>query len=147
MSKQAKLTGAVSPEEQALADAMSAWAESDEFDIPDTAEVRESDHSEEAGRPLLEAAMGKEALDEAIGRGGRPGLDGTAGNGPSPKRQVRLTRDLDARLTEFVTVVHRDRSEVMREALGEYLERHTVTSKELHTVTSKERPGRKRAKA
>lgn len=129
MSKQDKLTGGVSSEEQALADSLSAWVESDEFDIPDTAEVRENDHRDEAGRPLLETVMGKEALDQAIGRGGRPGLDGTAGNGPSPKRQVRLTRDLDARLNEFLSVEHRDRSDVMREALGEYLERHSQTGK------------------
>lgn len=64
------------------------------------------------------------ATDEDLGdltSMGRPSLSGRQGLGPSPKRQVRLPRDLDAALTERTQTEHRGASDIIRDALTEYL--------------------------
>ena len=58
---------------------------------------------------------------EVQARLGRPGLDGTAGIGRSPKRQVRLPRDLDQLLDQRAREQHRTPSELMRDAIDRYL--------------------------
>lgn len=97
---------------------LATWAESDAGLIPESATITRS-IGDGAGRALLEAALGSpEAVDRAIGR---PTLDGTVATGKSPTRQVRLPRDLDALLTERAAAEHRKPSEIMREALDNYL--------------------------
>lgn len=108
----------LSKDDQARATRLSEWAESDASFIPEDAPII---HSTEdgAGRELLEAALGSlDAVDRFIGR---PTLDGTVATGKSPTRTLRLSRDLDALLTERATAEHRKPSEVMREALALYL--------------------------
>jgi hypothetical protein len=105
-------------DEEARYAAMAEWAESDAGLIPEGATIIRST-GDGAGRALLEAALGSaEAVDRAIGR---PTLDGTVATGKSPTRQVRLPRDLDALLTERASAEHRKPSELMREALDQYL--------------------------
>ena len=71
------------------------------------------------GRKLMEELLGSpEAVERAMGR---PSVDGSMSAGPSPVRQVRLPRDLDALLTARADAEHRKRSEVIREALDQYL--------------------------
>jgi len=52
---------------------------------------------------------------------GRPSLSGRPGSGPSPKRQVRLSRELDAALTARALHEHRNASDIIRDALDSYL--------------------------
>jgi hypothetical protein len=106
--------------EQARAERLSEWAESDAGLIPEDAQIIRST-GEGAGRELLEAALGSpEAVERVIGR---PTLNGTVATGKSPTRQVRLPSHLDALLTERAAAEHRKPSEVMREALALYLEK------------------------
>ncbi|WP_423753856.1 CopG family ribbon-helix-helix protein [Actinomyces israelii] len=50
----------------------------------------------------------------------QPG-NGTHGTGRSPKRQVRLPEDLDAALQARIDAEQRTASEIMRDALTQYL--------------------------
>lgn len=69
-------------------------------------------------------AFARSELD-MISRGrGRPTLTGTTGTGKSRARQVRLSTDLDQRLTDYTSRTHLKPSAVMREALASYLDRH-----------------------
>ncbi|KZE39556.1 hypothetical protein [Microbacterium sp. T32] len=63
----------------------------------------------------------EEDLQELIALGGRPGLSGRAGSGPSPKRQVRLPRELDDLLTQRAARDHLRPSQIMRDAIDAYL--------------------------
>lgn len=115
------LTGEpLTAEEQA---AYAAWAESAERGdfqpAPDGAGF-EGDEAAQEARALLDSIVGAAELDEAIGRG-RPGLEGKAGAGPSQKRQVRLSRDVDALLVARAEREHVDLSVVMRRAIESYL--------------------------
>lgn len=58
---------------------------------------------------------------EVRARLGRPGLDGSAGAGRSPRRQVRLPHDLDQLLDQRAAEQHRTPSELMRDAIDRYL--------------------------
>lgn len=53
--------------------------------------------------------------------GGRPSLSGPSVSGPSPRRQVRLPVALDAALTRRAAAEGRRPSEIMRDALEQYL--------------------------
>ncbi|MFD7156186.1 hypothetical protein ACFV9C_16380 [Kribbella sp. NPDC059898] len=69
------------------------------------------------------ADFGRELVERS--RGGRPSIDPDAAPGErSPVRQVRLPRALDADLEAFASSRRRKPSEIMREALTEYLESH-----------------------
>lgn len=100
--------------------ALSEWAESDDFRISDNAHITHRADAAAEGRALLTAALGEEELTAIIGRG-RQSLDGTTGNGPSPKRQVRLPRDLDTLLDAQAERERRRSSEIIRDALDAYL--------------------------
>jgi hypothetical protein len=95
-------------------DAAAEWAEHD-MTLPEA--------SKTALRGEDAAAFGRDVIERA--RGGRPSIDPEAGPGEkSPVRQVRLPRGLDADLVEFAESSHRKPSEVMRDALSEYLSTH-----------------------
>ena len=78
------------------------------------------------GRTLLEAALGgSESVARAI-RGRRP-LDGARAPGyRSPLRSFRLPEAMDAALTTVSKAQRRQQSDVIRDALAEYFERHPV---------------------
>lgn len=59
--------------------------------------------------------------DEVRSTLGRPRLDRSPGTGRSPKRQVRLPHDLDQLLDQRAALEHRTASEIMRDAIGQYL--------------------------
>lgn len=66
-----------------------------------------------------ERASEEDALELATM--GRPSLSGRPGSGPSPKRQVRLSPELDAALTARAVRDHRNASDIIRDALDSYL--------------------------
>ena len=108
--------------------AAAEWAETN---IPDLTgqTITSGDASREAARDMLDRALGADSDDdspvEAYARAlihrGRPSL--SAPGVHSKARQVRLPDTLDARLEQYVAITHTSRSEVMRIALEEYLER------------------------
>ena len=108
--------------------AAAEWAETN---IPDLADQTKNsgEASREAARAMLDRALEAdavldspvEAYARALIRRGRPSL--TAPGVHSRARQVRLPDTLDARLEQYVARTHTSRSEVMRIALEQYLER------------------------
>ncbi len=99
-----------------------AWAEraeSDDFNTPASAHAFEGDAAEEEIGGLLDEVFSDGEL-ASIGRG-RPALNRPAGSGESPKRQVRLSRELDAALTAAAVEDRRRPSTIIRDALSEYL--------------------------
>ncbi|WP_433014517.1 ribbon-helix-helix domain-containing protein [Kribbella sp. CA-294648] len=73
------------------------------------------------------AAFGRELVERS--QGGRPSIDPDAAPGEkSPIRQVRLPRALNADLDAFARNHHRNASDVLREALSEYLAAHKDAS-------------------
>ncbi len=115
------MTKKITQADEKRAALLSEWAESDAGLIPHGARVVRST-GDGAGRALIENALGgADTLTRALG--GRPALDGQTGGGASPKRQVRLPRDLDALLTERAEVEHRKPSDIMRDALSAYLKK------------------------
>ena len=93
---------------------LSEWAESLET-LPPSAKVTKS-NGDGAGRAMLEAALGSaEAVDRAIGR---PSL---SEHGVSPSRTLRFPSDLDAALVSQAQAEHRKPSELIREAVIQYL--------------------------
>jgi len=99
-----------------------AWAEraeAEDFDTPASAQVFEGNAAEEEIGGLLDEIFSEDE-SASIGRG-RPALDRPAGSGASPKRQVRLPRELDAALTAAAAEEHRRPSAIIRDALSEYL--------------------------
>ncbi|WP_405062306.1 hypothetical protein OG474_11870 [Kribbella sp. NBC_01505] len=92
-------------------DAAAEWAEHD-MTLPED--------SKSALRGQAAAAFGSDLIERS--RGGRPSIDPEAGPGEaSPVRQVRLPRSIDNDLVAFAEQNHRKLSEVMREAIVEYL--------------------------
>jgi hypothetical protein len=92
-------------------DAAAEWAEHD-MTLPK--------NSKSALQGEDAAAFGRELVERS--RGGRPSIDPQAGPGEtSPVRQVRLPRSIDNDLVAFAEQNHRKLSEVMREAIVEYL--------------------------
>jgi hypothetical protein len=97
-------------------DAAAEWAEHD-MELPR--------RSTTARRGADAAAFGRGLVERS--QGGRPSIDPDANPGEkSPVRQVRLPRALDADLIAYAESIHRKPSEVMREALIEYLESHRL---------------------
>jgi hypothetical protein len=99
-------------------DSAAEWAEHD-LSLPK--------NSRTALRGGAAAGFGRELIERS--RGGRPSIDPDAGPGESsPVRQVRLPRTLDNDLVAFAEEHHRNLSEVMREAIIEYLTTHKAAS-------------------
>lgn len=90
-----------------------------EFDLDALLEGIEADQS----TPTPQPAPGVESVTAAETRArlGRPGLTGDTGAGRSPKRQVRLPRDLDQLLDQRAAELHRTPSDLMRDAIDRYL--------------------------
>jgi len=99
---------------QAAAD----WAEHDMTLNPTSTTALRGEKAAEHGRRALERAMG-----------GRPSIDPAAAPGQHARvRQVRLPADVDRRLEEVADTQHRRPSDVMRDALAEYLARAERTA-------------------
>jgi len=104
-------------------DAAAEWAEQVEL----TESPRTALHGEEAaayGRAMMEAALGGAAqVERAIG--GRPPLTPNARAGQhARKRQVRLPAALDAALNDLAAAEGRRASDVLRDALTDYVAAH-----------------------
>jgi len=115
--------GASDPaQEPAAGDALAAWAETQVEINPGGPRSRFAEPGEEAGRAMLEGALGgPAALRRALG--GRPTLDPSGAK--SRERKVRLAPPLDRRAEAAVQAgAARDFSALMRAALAEYLDRH-----------------------
>ncbi|NMR28193.1 ribbon-helix-helix protein, CopG family [Crystallibacter degradans] len=105
----------LSPQEQEHYEELAAWAET--ADIAPNARITKAE-GPEAGRSLLEAALGSpEAVRRAVGK---PSL---SKEGISPTRSIRLPKELDAQLVARSESEHRKPSEIVRDALREYLGR------------------------
>ncbi len=97
-------------------DAAAEWAEHD-MQLPK--------NSKTALRGKAAAEFGRDLIERS--RGGRPSIDPAAPPGEkSPVRQVRFPRALDADLLAFAEQSHITPSEVVREAVREYLEAHRI---------------------
>ncbi|AFV90660.1 MAG: ribbon-helix-helix protein, CopG family [Acidipropionibacterium acidipropionici] len=92
---------------------LSDWAESDApFDTPQTSPVLTGDEAKEASRAFL-ARVGQPTL----------GHSHAQGTGRSPRRQVRLPEDMNARLDAYASRHGGNASAIIREAVAEYLDR------------------------
>lgn len=92
---------------------LAEWAET--ADLSPDARITKAE-GPEAGRSILEAALGSpEAVRRAVGK---PSL---GGKGTSPSRSLRLPVEMDAQLVARAAAEHRKPSEIMRDALAEYL--------------------------
>ena len=94
-------------------DALSMWAESD-------AAVVALEETLAAGSTTRGASSGEVAA-RVFASAGRPRLSGDNGKGASPRRQVRLPDELNARLDAYAKAQGLSPSAVMREALQKYL--------------------------
>ncbi|HEY8653251.1 MAG TPA: hypothetical protein VIL87_09165 [Dermatophilaceae bacterium] len=108
--------------EEARGQALATWAET-EMDIdPQGPRSRFAAPEDEAGRTMLEEALGGPA-ELARALGGRPTLD--PAGAPSRERKVRLSQPLDQRVRAAVDGgLEKDFSALTRAALVEYLDRH-----------------------
>ena len=97
-------------------DALADWAER-EMNLPK--------NSTTAKRGADAARAGRELL-ERVGAGGRPSLGSDDETGESPRRQVRLPRNLSQRLDSLAKEQHRTPSDVMREAVERYVQAHSA---------------------
>lgn len=102
------------PEERA------ARYERGDFEISPDAVIQSRDEFRE-GDPDFELDPADLAELDRLRTVGRPSLSGSNGTGRSPKRQVRLPIDLDAELTRRAEAEHRKPSEILRDALVQYL--------------------------
>ncbi len=82
-----------------------------------------TDLTADQSRPTPPPPPGTETVDAEEVRAtlGRPRLDRNPGTGRSPKRQVRLPSELDQLLDQRAALEHRTASEIMRDAIGQYL--------------------------
>lgn len=98
--------------------AMADWAENEmDFD-PDAPGVLYGDEAAAAGRAMIARALG-----------GRPSIDPTAAPGQHSKsRTVRLGAELEAQLINVAAQQNRRPSDVMRDAVGEYLRDHLASA-------------------
>lgn len=95
-------------------DTAAEWAENDMTLTPG---------STTAGRGTAAADLGRGLLERATG--GRPALDPAAGPGHRSRvRQVRVTADLGAGLDAVARAQNRRVSDVMRDALTDYISTH-----------------------
>jgi len=106
--------------------AAAAWAEH-EMTLPaNSSTALRADAAADHGRAALEAALGGPEEVERSVRGRKTlGTDRPAGR--SPKRQVSVPVDLDARAAAYIEAGGaRDYATLMRAALEEYLTRHRL---------------------
>ena len=91
------------------------------------ARLSSDDDSRRTTRAELESALGGSAGVARVLRG-RPALKGKTHmpGEHAPKVTVRLTPHLDAALIELSARQHRNRSDVVRDALAEYAQRHSA---------------------
>ena len=95
-------------------DALADWAEHDRAIAAGDATILRGEAAAEFGRKMLERAGV-----------GRPRLDPTeAVTGRSPRRQVRLPQALSDGVDQLAAAQGRAASEVMREAIADYLDRN-----------------------
>ncbi|MHB1473990.1 MAG: ribbon-helix-helix domain-containing protein [Dermatophilaceae bacterium] len=128
MTKRRNTTPARGVRTEADYTAAAEWAETNLPDLTGQT-INSGDTSHEAAHTMLDRALGADAGDDspveaytrALISRGRPSL--TAPGVHSKARQVRLPDLLDARLEEHVAMTHTSRSEVMRNALEQYLDR------------------------
>jgi hypothetical protein len=97
-------------------EALSAWAENEMTLRPNSTTAKHGPAAAQAGRELL----------ERVGAGGRPSLSGEDEPGASPRRQVRLPRTLSQRVDALAKKQHRTASDVMREAVEDYVRAHSA---------------------
>lgn len=95
-------------------DVMADWAEND---------IRLPVESATAQRGAAAAAVGRELLQRSAGR---PRLGGASGQKASPRRQVRLPDDISKSVDLLAAREGRKASEIMREAITEYVQAHAV---------------------
>lgn len=95
----------------------------DEMPGPPAVEARLAAFADELERGDHRAVPG--TLDGVLLRRGRPAT-AAAGRGKSPVRTVRLPRDLDDRLAEYADEAASTPSEVLRQAVIEYMDRHPL---------------------
>jgi hypothetical protein len=101
-----------------------------EKDFDDAAQWAERDmnlpkNSTTARRGEDAAAYGQSVLERALG--GRPSIDPQAAPGQHSKvRQVRLPQAINEQLDAVARQQHRRTSDIMREALAEYLATHAA---------------------
>lgn len=102
------------------------WAEHEMTLRPDSSTALRADAAAAHGRAALEVALGGPAAVQRAVRGRKTlGADRPAGR--SPKRQVTVPVDLDARAAAYVEAGGaRDYATLMRAALEEYLTRHRI---------------------
>jgi len=113
------MTRKLTKTEEARFAAMAEWAESEVGALTDSAEYMTADA--ESGLEYMMKLLGSTAaVDRAMGR---PNLNGTMTSGKSPVRHVRLPIELDSQLTLRAETEHRSPSELMREAITDYLSR------------------------
>ncbi|MGL4173651.1 MAG: ribbon-helix-helix protein, CopG family [Actinomycetota bacterium] len=94
--------------------ALADWAEHDMTIATDDATILRGKAAAEFGQKMLEQAGA-----------GRPRLDPTeAVKGRSPRRQLRLPQALSDSVDQLATAQGRPASEVMREAISDYLTRN-----------------------
>jgi hypothetical protein len=100
-------------------DALEAWAASDEVSIGrDDPKLLRGEAARQYGQEIL----------AVVGRGRRP-LDETMVKGEhSPRRQVRLPQALSDNLDHLASKQGRQPSALMRDAISEYLTRHSQSA-------------------
>lgn len=117
-------------EKRAEADyaAAAEWAEHDMVLPAHSMTALRGDEAAAAGRAALEAALGgPEEVSRALR--GRPKLDPTAPVGQHARqRRVRLPADLDAALDTLAQTQDRRASDILRDALNDYVRAHPTAS-------------------
>jgi len=98
-------------------DALAAWAESDEAVArPATGQTLVGEEASRTGQELLKRYSGRPNL----------GQERAQGVGNSPRRQLRLPKDVNDRLDNYAAATGKTASAIMREALVAYLEAHAA---------------------
>ncbi len=108
--------------------AAAAWAEQQDTDPATATRVLRGAEAAADGRAVLEAALGgPQAVEQAIE--GRPKLNpGTPRGQYARQRKVRLPADLDAALDTLAAAQDRRASDVLRDALTDYVHTHPAAS-------------------
>ena len=119
---------AAARDQAARDEAAADWAEHDMTLHPDSPTALHGQDAAAHGRSALLNALGSpEAIERAVR--GRKTLGHNRPAGRSPKRQVTVPADLDARILAYIAAGGaRDFSALARTALDEYLDRHDVSA-------------------